>query len=140
MSRLLRLGEGADVKAGAAAAAFAWPVNENSAGGVDITGWTSGRGRPPDVIVSLLANGQCAFDKAAGIVGLRPDGGLSLLEGPLFGGGIVQFADANIARDFAVAVGGYKKLWLVAFDGSVLGVTNGKTVVASFIPAYSAEG
>lgn len=140
MSRLLRLGEGADVKPGAAAAAFAWPANAQSAGFVDITGWTSGRARPPDVIVSLIANGACAFDKAAGLVGLSPDGRLSLLEGPLFGGGIIRFVDAVVARDFAVAVGGYTKLWLVAFDGTALGVTNGMQVTPSFIPAYSAEG
>lgn len=138
--RILKFGEGTDVKVGSAASSFAWPADENSAGGVDITGWTRGLSRPPDVIISLLANGACELSEAAGIVGLRPDGGLGLIEVPLFGGSIIKFADANISRDFAVAVGGYEKLWLVAFSGASLTVTNGKTVIPTFIPAYSTGG
>jgi hypothetical protein len=91
---------------------------------------------PPDVIIRIKGTLAWAFDKATGVFGMLEDGTWDRAETPLGGGGLLSGL-AAIGQSYAVAMGGYKRLAISAWDGGTL--TASQAVVVYAIPAYLKE-
>lgn len=92
---------------------------------------------PPDVLIRIKGVLAWAFDKSCGVFGMLDDGTWDRAETPLDGGGLISGL-AGTGQTYAVAMGGYKRLAISAWDGSTL--TASTAVIVYAIPAFTKEG
>lgn len=92
---------------------------------------------PPDMLLTIKGDLAWAFDKIAGIFGMRADGTWDRIETPLANGTLISGL-AGVGQSYALATGAYQRYALGAWDGTTLTSTTAVTVTAT--PIFSVEG